>query len=212
MNGAGFATLLKDHQKVDSLPQDEANTKATAAAPLPTANATHVALGIFSNYPARATITKLTSTFDIKRVWLHSEWAIECQFSKFIRPHFPDRSALESSYKSFNVDLINTVFNNVRGKFTLWQDPKETGHWEKIEVADLSLEWVEKNVKVLYPAKDLFAVERLDGLVLWQEAENGKRYNLIEGNHRISAWLTAKKPLTLPATIFIGKPKAIVLK
>ncbi|MBA3814923.1 MAG: hypothetical protein H0X29_00050 [Parachlamydiaceae bacterium] len=164
-----------------------------------------------TKYPANSTVKKLNSTLEIKQSWLHSEWAPECQFSKFIQPKFPDRDELHPKNKLPNIELIQSTFHNVRGKWALWQAPREEGRWKKVETADLKLDWVLKNVEVLYPSKDEFPVNELDGIILWKDNFNkdGKRYKLYEGNHRISAWIAAQKPLSLPATIFIGKPKKI---
>ncbi len=46
----------------------------------------------------------------------------------------------------------------------------------KIEVQDLKLEWVLKNVEVLYPSKEQFEVAELKGIVLW----NDKKTNTIK--------------------------------
>lgn len=153
-------------------------------------------------------VTKLDSTLEIKKTWLYNEWAPECQFSKGIRSNFPNRSDLDPKYTHPNIDLIQSTFHSVRGKWLLWQSPREEGRWRKVEVADLKLDWVLKNVEVLYPVKEQFSVSELNGIVLWDDKSNSdKRYKLYEGNHRISAWLASQTPQSLPATIFIGKPK-----
>jgi hypothetical protein len=48
----------------------------------------------------------------------------------------------------------------------------------------------------------------LKGIVLWRdkESKSSKKYQLYEGNHRVSAWLAAQIPGSLPAVIFVGKP------
>lgn len=161
---------------------------------------------IFSKYPPNSIITKLSSTLEIKQYWLLSEWEIPCQFSKFIRPNFPDKSHLDPYNKKPNIQLINSTFHNVRGKFDLWGTPREEGRWKKIVTENLTLDWVEKNIEVLYPAEERFAISRLDGIVLWKQSKE-KKYQLHEGNHRISTWLAIQNPKNLPATIFIGKPK-----
>ncbi|MBA3283670.1 MAG: hypothetical protein H0U27_01240 [Nitrosopumilus sp.] len=155
-----------------------------------------------------STVTKLNSTFEIKQIWLYNEWASECQFSKFIRPNFPFRSDLDPKNQSPNIELIQSTFHNVRGKWDLWQSPREEARWKKIEVQDLKLDWVMKNVEVLYPSKEHFEVAELKGIVLWDDKKpnNNKKYKLYEGNHRISAWLSAQTPESLPAILFIGKP------
>ncbi|MBS0654940.1 MAG: hypothetical protein JSR46_04110 [Verrucomicrobia bacterium] len=159
-------------------------------------------------YPPNATVTSLNSTLEIKRVWLHSEWAPECQFSRYICPSFPERRALAADNKNINTELIQSVFHNVRGKFALWGSLREEGRWKKVVVLELSLDWVTNNVHILYPAQERFSVSELNGIVLWRDKSSGeKRYQLHEGNHRISAWLAAQSPRCLPATLFIGKPK-----
>lgn len=168
-----------------------------------------IAKEIFAKYPANSTVKKLDSTFVIKQLWMHSEWAPECQFSKHIRRHFPNRSELDPANKNPNVELIKSTFYNVRGKWALWQAPREEARWKQVKTANLSLDWIKNNVEVLYPTQDRFPVSELKGIVLWEEkSNNNKRYKLFEGNHRISAWLANQTPQTLPAIIFIGKPKA----
>lgn len=161
-----------------------------------------------SKYPAGSTVTQLSSTFEIKQRWLFSEWAQECKFSPWIRQAFPDREDLRFGVKNPKVDLICSTFDRVRGKYLLWKSPREEGRWKKVETQALHVEWVVKNVEVLYPSKEQFSVSALDGIVLWKEpSSSGKKYKLYEGNHRISAWIASKAPQTLPAIIFIGKPK-----
>lgn len=168
----------------------------------------NLAEATFAKYPLNSTVTKLNSTFEIKQFWLYNEWALECQFSKSIHPNFPNRSDLDPKNQNPNTELILSTFYNVRGKWALWQSPREEARWKKIEVPDLKLDWVMKNVEVLYPSKEQFEVAELKGIVLWDDkkSNNNKRYQLYEGNHRISAWLAAQTPKSLPAVIFIGKP------
>lgn len=168
----------------------------------------NLASDTFAKYPLNSTVTKLTSTFEIKQNWLYSEWASECKFSKYIRPHFPSRSDLDPEKENPNKELIQSTFHDVRGKWSLWQSPREKARWKKIEVPHLKLDWIMQNVEVLYPSKEQFEVSELKGIVLWKDkASNScKRYQLYEGNHRISAWLLAQTPNSLPAVIFIGKP------
>ncbi|CUI18086.1 hypothetical protein PNK_p0032 (plasmid) [Candidatus Protochlamydia naegleriophila] len=165
--------------------------------------------GIFSKYPSDSNITKLDSTFEIKQTWLYSEWATECQFSKFIRPNFPNRCDLDPENPNPNKQLILSTFENVRGKWSLWQSERENARWKRVEVTNLKLDWVIQNVEVLYPSKEQFEVAELKGIVLWMDKTsnaNSKRYKLYEGNHRISAWLATQTPKSLPAIIYIGKP------
>jgi hypothetical protein len=165
---------------------------------------------IFSKYPPNSLVTKLNSTFVIKQTWLYNEWSPECQFCKHIRLNFPSRSELHPDYKNPNVELINSTFDFVRGRWALWQAPREEGRWKKVEVSDLKLDWVRNNVEVLYPVDDKFPVSELNGIVLWNDKSNNQRkYKLYDGNHRISAWLASQTPESLPAIMFIGKPKKI---
>src|SRR5262249_33926810 len=129
-------------------------------------------------------------------------------FSKYIRPNFPNRSDLDPKNQNPNKELIQSTFHDVRGKWSLWQSPREQARWKKIEVPHLKLDWVIQNVEVLYPTKEQFEISELKGIVLWKDKDSNssKRYKLYEGNHRISAWLAAKTPSSLPALIFIGKP------
>lgn len=162
-----------------------------------------------SKYPPDAVITRLVSTLEIKQAWLYSEWAPECHFSRYIQPNFPDRTVLARSNVHPPIELIQSVFDDVRGKYILWQTPREEARWKKVVVPSLPLAWVEKNVEVLYPSDRCFPVTELDGVVLWDDRQGGKakRYQLYEGNHRISAWEASKVPSTVPAILFIGKPK-----
>lgn len=73
-------------------------------------------------------------------------------------------------------------------------------------VAKLELGWVKDNVEVLYPSNEKFEVTALEGIVLWKDPAKEK-YQLLEGNHRISAWLDAKAPAVLPSVMYIGKAK-----
>jgi hypothetical protein len=162
-------------------------------------------------YPPNATVIPLDSTLEIKQAWLHSEWAPECQFSRFICPSFPVRGVLAADNKNVNAELIQSVFHNVRGKFALWGSLREEGRWKKIVVQNLSLDWVTINVKILYPAQERFPVSELNGIVLWRDKSSAeKRYQLHEGNHRVSAWLAAQSPQYVAATLFIGKPKKLI--
>lgn len=172
-----------------------------------------MASSVGPKYPPDSTVTKLTSTYEIKRTWLYNEWDPKCQFHGAIQPSFPDRAALTPALAQANTQLVEAVFQHVRGRFVLWQAPREEGRWKKVEVAALPIDWVEKNVHVPYPSADRFPVSELSGLVLWKSAApNGKKYQLYEGNHRVSTWLATRTPETLPATLYIGKPKREIPK
>jgi hypothetical protein len=69
-----------------------------------------------------------------------------------------------------------------------------------------------QDAAIKYPlgsVEKLFPVTELRGIVLWDDRQStkNKRYKLYEGNHRISAWMASRTPATVPALIFIGKPK-----
>lgn len=180
-------------------------TSSSSAIPAPIAASNP----LHAKYPPSAAVTKLTSTLEIKQRWLFNEWGPECQFSNFIRPRFPDRRELDPTKANPNTPLIEATFHDVRGKYALWQSPRENGKWRRVEVQELTLDWVQANVDVTWPAEERFPVSKLDGIVLWVDSSSTtkKRYQLYEGNHRISAWLAAGTPSTLPATLYIGKEK-----
>ncbi|EFB40797.1 hypothetical protein pah_c188o052 [Parachlamydia acanthamoebae str. Hall's coccus] len=170
---------------------------------------TSIAQNIFSKYPSGSMVTKLTSTFEIKQTWLYNEWSPECQFSKYIRPTFPKRADLSPKNENPNIALIESIFQSVRGQFQLWKSEREEARWRKVEINALEIDWMLKNVEILFPSEEQFQVSELRGIVLWKNPPPTalKRYQLYEGNHRISAWKTSQIPKRLPATIFIGKPK-----
>lgn len=169
----------------------------------------NIAKDTFDKYPPDSKVTKLTSTLEIKQYWLHSEWSEKCQFSKRIRENFPKREDLHPTKEHPDVKLIETTFDYVRGRWLLWQEPREQGRWKKVEVTALTRDWILKNVDVLYPTKDQFPVLELRGIVLWYD-KSSKKYHLYEGNHRISALLASLTPESVPGTIFIGKPRKIL--
>ena len=169
-----------------------------------------MAASVTGKYPPDAVVTKLSSTHEIKQSWLYNEWAPECQFHRAIRPYFPFREALNPGTPNPNVELVSAAFDHVRGKYGLWQAPREEGRWKRVEVDSLPIGWVKENVQVLYPSPDRFPVSSLSGIVLWKDKSGGgKRYELREGNHRISAWLAADTPASVKATLYIGKPKRL---
>ena len=155
---------------------------------------------------------ELKSTLEIKQWWMYNEWSEFCQFSKFIREAFPNREELHPMYKNPDVEKILSIFHEVRGKWLLWQEPRETATWTKIETQNLTLQWIDENVEVLYPSDSKFEVTCLNGIVLWDAGQNlnnqtKKRFELYEGNHRVSAWKFNRLPLTLPTILYIGRPK-----
>lgn len=143
---------------------------------------------------------------------MNSEWDPRCQFSKYIHPHFSNREDLNPNIASPDVAKIESVFHNVRGKWSLWQAPREQADWTRVET-ELPLHWGERNVEILYPSEDRFPVTELNGVVFWDEgpSEGRKRFQLYEGNHRFSTWVAERTPDRLPAVIFVGKPKDPVL-
>ncbi len=169
-----------------------------------------MAASVTEKYPPGTTVTKLSSTYEIKQSWLYHEWTPECQFHRAIRPSFPSREALDPNKPNPNVALVVATFEYVRGKYGLWQAPREEGRWKRVDVENLPIDWVKKNVEVLYPSQDRFPVSSLSGIVLWKDKSGvGKKYKLHEGNHRISAWLAAETPASVKATLYIGKPKRL---
>ena len=155
-----------------------------------------------------ASVTRLTSTLEIKQRWLRSEWDLRCQFSQYIRPHFCDVTQLDPNAAAPDIEKIQSVFHNVRGQYLLWGPTRENAKWTKVETT-LPLEWVQDNVEILYPHEDQFEVAELDGIVLWYEdvSNQRKKYQLYDGNHRVGAWVASQAPRHLPAVIFIGRPQ-----
>lgn len=155
-----------------------------------------------------ARITELDNPLEIKQRWLRSEWQPECHFSRRIRRYFLEKEELDPCKPYPDIQKIEDIFHLVRGRWSLWQTPRETAEWKKVEV-DLPLTWARENVEILYPSEDKFEVSELDGIVLWDEGppKEGKKWQLYEGNHRFSTWLAEGAPSSLPAVIFIGNPK-----
>jgi hypothetical protein len=161
-------------------------------------------------YPSGSTITKLDSTLEIKQYWLYNEWDERSRFSWYIKPKFPNRTLLDPNKKPDKIALaqfIHSIFHEVRGKYVVWKAVKEHGLWKKIVVENLSPDWVRENIKILFPNDNPFAVSDLHGIVLWKESKDENAYELLEGNQRISSWLSSENPQALPATIFIGEPE-----
>ncbi len=80
---------------------------------------TDLANDIFAKYPLNSKVTKLNSTLEIKQNWLFNEWTSECQFSKYICLNFPCRGDLDPENQNPNIDLIQSTFYDVRGKWAL---------------------------------------------------------------------------------------------
>lgn len=161
----------------------------------------------FSKYPSGAIVKKLDSPLEVKRWWLYSEWDPKCQFSWGIRPSFSERDDLLPTILHTNIELIQSVFYDIRGKWALWGDLKEKARWKRVVVEKLDPNWFRRNVEILYPSEEDFEVSELNGLVLWKEPSEGT-YRLVEGNHRVSTWLRPRpeQPPALPGILFIGKP------
>ncbi len=158
-----------------------------------------------TKYPEDSEREKLSSTVEIKKAWLYSEWDSKAERRvAIIRSGFPDRHLLNPQNNTVSVDRVQEIFHEVRGKYILWQEPRENGSWRKVVAKSLSLQWVKEHVEVLYPSQETFPVDSLDGIVLWRDPAKEK-YQLLEGNHRISAWILLGAPEALPSTIYIGK-------
>lgn len=159
--------------------------------------------------PLNATVDKIKSTLEIKSWWLYNEWEPCCQFSRYINPHFSNRETLHpKNLKSLDVVTINlivTTFNGVRGNYALWGKAREKGRWKKVVVEQLPLCWAQKHIKICFPQNESFPVSELNGIVLWKQPSD-KKYQLFEGNHRVSSWLALQSPPSLPCVMFIGKP------
>lgn len=157
-----------------------------------------------SKYPINSTVEKLTSPLEVKGYWMYNEWNPHCQYSKLIQAKSPNQADLDP--QNGTPALIDSVLEAIRGQFALWGTSRETSKWKKVVVENLDLNWVKDNIKVLYPTNDTFEVTILNGIVLWKDPTDQK-YQLLEGNHRISAWLASSEPKQLPSILFIGKLK-----
>jgi hypothetical protein len=184
------------------------NSSVIDKAGSPVILASNIPKNIYTKYPSDATIIKLSSPFEVKQTWLHSEWLQPCIHSKSIQKDFPNRMELDPRNPNPNIQLIESTFTRVRGIWSLWQVEREEGRWRKLVVPALNMDWVIANVEVLYPSKDRFQVTEINGIILWNHQSGGnKKYHLYEGNHRVSAWLASKRPQSISAVIFVGKPK-----
>lgn len=141
-----------------------------------------------------------TTSLDVKREWLYNEWDERCQFSKHITLRIPNRHTIQQQIHS---KLIEEVFHHVRGKYSLWGPTRELASWKKV-TTNLSLQWVRDNVNILYPHHNTFNVEKLEGIVLFKTKKSDK-WHLLEGNHRISAWVNNNHPQSIPAILFFGE-------
>lgn len=154
-------------------------------------------------YPLHSRVQKLSSTLEIKKWWLYNERDERCQFHQIIKDVFPERADLHPETGKGDVQLIESTFDQVRGRYLLWGPIRENAKWKKVVVDKLDPEWARKNIKILYPINDKFNVNQLCGIVLWCDPDK-KKYQLYEGNHRMSAWLSSPNPMPLPAILYMG--------
>ena len=151
-------------------------------------------------------IEKLDGPIKVKLAWLFAEWDTHNPSRRIlIQKYFPDRNQLQKDKQPFTVDFkkrIYEAFQNVRGNYSLWGPDKEKGQWFSVNVEQLKLDWVAQNIDMLFGTDDIFLVDELDGIILWFENNS---FKLLEGNHRISAWLNRGSPAFLSAKIFIGQ-------
>jgi|GEM_PF-2569833 len=157
-----------------------------------------------AQYPESAIVEELDSCLEIKKWWLYNEWDPTCQFSVYVQKAFPNKSDLHPQEGNADISLIESTFNNVRGKYSLWGSEKEEARWEKVTVEDLKLTWIIENVEVLYEVTGGFEVLQLNGLVFWKNPAQ-RKYQLLEGNHRVSAWIQLQEPESLPSIFFVGE-------
>jgi hypothetical protein len=157
-----------------------------------------------TKYPLHSRVQKLSSTLEIKKWWLYNERDERCQFHKIIKDAFPERSDLNPETGKADGQLIESTFDEVRGRYLLWGPVRENAKWKKVVVNSLDPEWARKNIKILFPSDEKFRVNQLCGIVLWCDPSI-KEYQLYEGNHRMSAWLSSPNPMPLPAILYIGK-------
>ena len=159
-------------------------------------------------FPDSAQCDVLPSNLEIKQWWLHSEWdCSNAAWKRRIQSAFPSRELLHPSHPSPNIEQINRIFKSVRGDFALWGPARESAIWTRVEMAKLEADWVREHVRILYPQTDEFPVPELIGIVLWKKPDTDK-LELLEGNHRVSAWLNADNPEPLRCIMFVGEPAA----
>ena len=166
---------------------------------------------VISSLSSNWTPCELGSNFEIKQIWMYQEWNGSHWGRKGkIQKLFPNREDLNPSNLYPEVEKITNIFDQVRGNSSLWGKTKENGMWNKFQTLSLNPDWVSKNVRILYPSEDRFVVENLDGIVLWSDSKDQEYpYQLLEGNHRVSAWLKSDNPQPLPSVLFIGKPEKL---
>jgi hypothetical protein len=166
---------------------------------------------------------------ELKIEWLHSEWdSRDDFFNRPVRAWFPiHRLLLPENYNLLKGTpvlsrAVADCFSQVRGNFSLWGLPRETGTWRKFTHTALKLDWVLNRVDILYPAEDKFNPESVQ-LVCWfdpdhssglpnlKDTNKNKPFKLIDGNHRVSAWKDTNAA-TKPAVFYIGGHPGVLPK
>jgi hypothetical protein len=183
---------------------------------------------LLSALPAGATLEALVSSFPLKVQWVYDEWdGANRHAVDIVRQRFPTRETILDALKKDRADLtesINVVFHEIRGKFSVWGPERESGHWSKVMFDALELSWVRANMDVLFAFKDGRTLTELVGPVVWfdpldqhfdgvslanradQRLRNPRSpFKLIDGSHRVSAWIDRGAPASLRATIYIGR-------
>jgi hypothetical protein len=183
---------------------------------------------ILSALPAEATPEALASPFPLKVQWVYDEWdGANPTAMKIVREAFPRREAILDALKEDRADLtetINRVFHEIRGQYSVWGPERESGHWRRVTFDALELSWVRANVDVLFAFKDGRPLAELVGPAVWFDPldhhfdrvsrDNGadqrlrnprSPFKLIDGSHRVSAWVDQGAPASLRATIYIGR-------
>lgn len=105
-----------------------------------------------------------------------------------------------------NLEKIQNVFNEVRGKYDLWLSHKENAAWEKVQ-RFVTPQWVRKNLVPLFPSEDRFPVHSCAGVVVFEIRPGDARKYVLEGNHRISAIAAEKTSREMPLTMYVGTPQ-----
>ncbi len=142
---------------------------------------------------------------ELKKWWLFNEWDPTCQFHPVVQHYFPARATIHPVTGNAANSAVDAAFQHVRGQFPLiWGPIRENGNWIKVEVPSLTGAWLTAHVHRPYPTGDTFAVTELHGLVMERVAgiPGGCSYRLLEGNHRVSAFLNANQP-AVHSVIFV---------
>lgn len=168
--------------------------------------------------PPYDTIEPLRDAFAVKLAWLYNEWDARNlpKIREIVCKAFPKREILQADPESVRVqlfDLVTKTFHDIRGRFpAIWPNVCDKGQWIKLCTQKLALDLVTATVAVPWPNDANFPVNTLYNLVLWFDPNNhckfpGKSapFKLLEGNHRVCAWLKQGTPSVMPATLFIGQ-------